>query len=131
MQTNCICLAVWPVARIATVAAHAALGHDGCDDASRTQREGVMNRKPTRGFAVMAPERQRELASSAGALPRTSATAHEFTSDEAREAGRKNGVAVGRIASTWPRSVAQVPSDAGRRNTSGTPGRCVSSTPAP
>ena len=53
-----------------------------------------MNRKPTRGFAVMAPERQRELASLGGRTAHERRTAHEFTSDEAREAGRKGGVAV-------------------------------------
>ena len=53
-----------------------------------------MNRKPTRGFAGMAPERQRELASLGGRTAHERRTAHEFTSDEAREAGRKGGAAV-------------------------------------
>lgn len=51
-----------------------------------------MTSKPARGFAGMSPERQREIASLGGRIARR--IAHEFTSDEAREAGRKGGAAV-------------------------------------
>lgn len=46
-----------------------------------------------RGFASMSPQRQREIASLGGQAAHRSGRAHEFTSDEAREAGRKGGLA--------------------------------------
>lgn len=46
-----------------------------------------------RGFAGMDPERQREIASEGGRAAHQSGNAHEFTSEEAREAGRKGGQA--------------------------------------
>jgi uncharacterized protein len=46
-----------------------------------------------RGFAAMSPERQREIASLGGRTAHQKGTAHEFTPDEAREAGRKGGLA--------------------------------------
>jgi general stress protein YciG len=47
-----------------------------------------------RGFAAMDPERLREIASNGGRAAHEQGTAHEFNSDEAREAGRKGGQAV-------------------------------------
>jgi uncharacterized protein len=44
-----------------------------------------------RGFASMDPEKQREIASKGGHAAHAKGTAHEFTSEEAREAGRKGG----------------------------------------
>jgi general stress protein YciG len=44
-----------------------------------------------RGFAAMDDEKQREIASKGGKAAHEKGTAHEFTSDEAREAGRKGG----------------------------------------
>lgn len=49
-----------------------------------------------RGFAAMDPERQREIASKGGRAAHQKGTAHEWSADEAREAGRKGGVAVSR-----------------------------------
>jgi general stress protein YciG len=49
-----------------------------------------------RGFASMDPSRQREIASKGGRAAHAKGTAHEFTSDEARVAGRKGGEAVSR-----------------------------------
>ena len=49
-----------------------------------------------RGFASMDPQRQREIASKGGRAAHAKGTAHEFTSDEARNAGRKGGEAVSR-----------------------------------
>ena len=48
-----------------------------------------------RGFASMDPEKQREIASEGGRAAHESGNAHEFTSEEAREAGRKGGQASG------------------------------------
>src|ERR671912_1547752 len=50
-------------------------------------------RKERRGFASMSPEKQREIASKGGRAAHQKGTAHEWTSDEAREAGRKGGMA--------------------------------------
>lgn len=44
-----------------------------------------------RGFAAMDEEKQREIASKGGKAAHEKGTAHEFTSEEAREAGRKGG----------------------------------------
>ncbi len=49
--------------------------------------------KSNRGFASMDPQRQREIASEGGRAAHEKGTAHEFTSEEAREAGRKGGQA--------------------------------------
>lgn len=44
-----------------------------------------------RGFAAMDPDRVREIASQGGKAAHRCGRAHEFTSEEAREAGRKGG----------------------------------------
>ena len=49
-----------------------------------------------RGFASMDPSKQREIASKGGRAAHSKGTAHEFTTDEARVAGRKGGEAVSR-----------------------------------
>src|SRR5437763_14557121 len=49
-----------------------------------------------RGFASMDSSKQREIASKGGRAAHAKGTAHEFTSDEARVAGRKGGEAVSR-----------------------------------
>ena len=46
-----------------------------------------------RGFASMDEDKQREIASKGGKAAHEKGTAHEFTSAEAREAGRKGGEA--------------------------------------
>lgn len=46
-----------------------------------------------RGFASMDVSRQREIASKGGRAAHKKGTAHEFTPDEARAAGRKGGQA--------------------------------------
>ena len=49
-----------------------------------------------RGFASMDAAKQKEIASKGGRAAHSKGTAHEFTSDEARIAGRKGGEAVSR-----------------------------------
>ncbi len=49
-----------------------------------------------RGFASMDAAKQREIASKGGKAAHAKGTAHEFTPEEAREAGRKGGEAVSR-----------------------------------
>jgi uncharacterized protein len=47
-----------------------------------------------RGFASMDEEKQREIASKGGKTAHEEGKAHEFTPEEAREAGRKGGETV-------------------------------------
>lgn len=47
-----------------------------------------------RGFAAMDPAKQKEIASKGGRAAHAKGTAHEFSADEARAAGRKGGEAV-------------------------------------
>jgi len=49
--------------------------------------------KEDRGFASMDRAKQREIASKGGKAAHQKGTAHEWTSEEAREAGRKGGMA--------------------------------------
>ena len=55
----------------------------------RMEEQMAARRKSVRGFAAMDPQRQREIASLGGRAAHQSGHAHEFTSDEARAAGRK------------------------------------------
>ena len=48
-------------------------------------------RKERRGFASMSADKQREIASKGGRAAHEKGTAHEWTPDEARNAGRKGG----------------------------------------
>ena len=50
----------------------------------------------TRGFASMDPAQQREIASQGGRASHEKGTGHEWNTQEAREAGRKGGLARGR-----------------------------------
>jgi hypothetical protein len=54
------------------------------------------NGKSRRGFASMDATRQREIASKGGRAAHAKGTAHEWSSDEARVAGRKGGEVVSR-----------------------------------
>jgi general stress protein YciG len=58
-----------------------------------SNNQGNPSGKSNRGFASMDPQRQREIASEGGRAAHEKGTAHEFTSEEAREAGRKGGQA--------------------------------------
>ncbi len=44
-----------------------------------------------RGFASMDPDKQREIARRGGRAAHEKGSAHEFSADEARDAGRKGG----------------------------------------
>jgi len=61
------------------------------DSATPTPENGTTPAKPRslRGFAAMDPQRQREIASLGGRAAHQSGHAHEFTTEEARAAGRK------------------------------------------
>ena len=49
--------------------------------------------KRKRGFASMDPDRQRQIASKGGRAAHERGTAHEWSGEEAKEAGRKGGAA--------------------------------------
>lgn len=51
-------------------------------------------RKSNRGFAAMSPERQKAIASEGGRAAHRQGVAHEWSKDEARQAGRKGGQTV-------------------------------------
>lgn len=57
---------------------------------SRTQRSS------NRGFAAMDPEKQKQIASEGGRAAHKQGVAHEWSSEEARAAGRKGGQIVSR-----------------------------------
>ena len=57
-----------------------------------------------RGFASMDSQKQREIASKGGKAAHEKGTAHQFTPEEAREAGRKGGEARGRSKRSAGRS---------------------------
>lgn len=57
-----------------------------------TKPDTTKPRRP-RGFAAMDPKKVSEIASKGGKAAHAAGTAHQFTSDEARTAGRKGGVA--------------------------------------
>ena len=52
--------------------------------------------KSNRGFASMDLSKQREIASKGGKAAHAQGRAHEFTADEARNAGKKGGEVVSR-----------------------------------
>lgn len=53
-----------------------------------------MSDTSNRGFASMDEDKQREIASKGGHAAHEKGTAHEFTPEEAREAGKKGGETV-------------------------------------
>src|SRR5439155_11106305 len=55
-------------------------------------RSTDMAEKSRRGFAAMDPAKQREIASKGGKAAHEKGRAHEFTPEQAREAGRKGGL---------------------------------------
>jgi general stress protein YciG len=59
-------------------------------------QNGGSRTRSNRGFASMDRDKQREIASKGGRAAHAKGTAHEFDSGEAREAGRKGGMAVSR-----------------------------------
>lgn len=85
------------------------------------QDEGVgrETKKSTRGFAAMDPQRQRDIASEGGRAAHEQGKAHKFTPEEAREAGRKGGMASG--AARASRSKARAAAQAGENNNSSHP----------
>jgi general stress protein YciG len=63
------------------------------DGGMEARSAGTVSRKTPRGFAAMDPQAQRAIAAKGGRAAHQKGTAHEFTSEEARIAGRKGGEA--------------------------------------
>jgi general stress protein YciG len=58
-------------------------------DSTPQKQDGGAPKRSLRGFAAMDPQRQREIASLGGRAAHQSGHAHEFTTEEARAAGKK------------------------------------------
>jgi general stress protein YciG len=71
-------------------------------------RPSKLPRPKPRGFAAMDPARVREISRAGGRAAHAAGTAHEFTSEEARVAGRKGGRA-SRSSRTEPAAVPVAP----------------------
>ena len=65
-------------------------GYDGRNEQQESSGSGN-GRKSNRGFAAMSPERQKQIASEGGRAAHKLGVAHEWSSDEARKAGKKGG----------------------------------------
>ena len=72
--------------------------------------------KEDRGFASMDRSKQRDIASKGGKAAHQKGTAHEWTSEEAREAGRKGGMASHRRKQEQQQSPGSAGEDAGGGN---------------
>ena len=62
-------------------------------------------KKSIRGFAAMDAEKQKEIARKGGRAAHEQGVAHEWSSQEARDAGKKGGQARGRQNQTSEQSV--------------------------
>jgi general stress protein YciG len=58
-----------------------------------SDQDPILSIKRKRGFATMDPDMVRELARRGGVAAHRAGTAHEFSREEARAAGRKGGLA--------------------------------------
>ena len=84
-------------------------GDESSDDPkNETSSETPKARRP-RGFAAMDRTKVSEIASKGGKAAHAAGTAHQFTSDEARAAGKKGGVAPHVRRGRGPRQSATMP----------------------
>ncbi len=74
---------------------------------------------PKRGFAALPAEKQRAIARQGGQTAHARGVAHEFTREEAREAGRKGG----RVVSQDRRHMATIGRKGGLHSRKGRQGR--------
>ena len=68
--------------------------NDNAEGGQDKAPESKSARRSERGFAAMDAEKQRQIASKGGRAAHEKGTAHEFTPDEARNAGKKGGEVV-------------------------------------
>lgn len=78
------------------------------ETAERPVAQPQKTRRP-RGFAAMDRSKVSEIASKGGKAAHAAGTAHQFTSEEARAAGKKGGVAPHVRRGRGPRQSATVP----------------------
>lgn len=69
------------------------LTNEGDTEVTTTETAETVTAKKPRGFASISPERRREISSKGGKAAHAVGKAHRFTTEEAREAGKKGGVA--------------------------------------
>ena len=67
-----------------------------------TEMNSQNQKKSVRGFAAMDAEKQREIARKGGRAAHEQGVAHEWSSQEAREAGKKGGQSRGRRKDDGP-----------------------------
>jgi uncharacterized protein len=79
---------------IANETGRSASGSRGSSADEGMSSSAAGTRRSNRGFASMDRSKQKEIASKGGKAAHAKGTAHEFDSGEAREAGRKGGLAV-------------------------------------
>jgi general stress protein YciG len=60
---------------------------------AQTATAETPRKKQRRGFAAMDPNKQKEIASKGGKASHEKGTGHEWSSESARDAGRKGGLA--------------------------------------
>jgi uncharacterized protein len=70
--------------------------------------EDIVITKRPRGFAAMDPVKHKELARRGGVAAHRAGTAHEFNSEEARNAGRKGGQATQSKRNSPPESQREI-----------------------
>jgi uncharacterized protein len=87
---------------------------------NRNQNNQRRDEPRGRGFAGMDPQQQREIASEGGRAAHASGHAHEFTSEEARAAGRKGGEARSQSRNSGSGMSARGSGQGGARTSSGT-----------
>ncbi|MEZ4392543.1 MAG: KGG domain-containing protein [Polyangiales bacterium] len=66
---------------------------DASSQAVEKPTSGAAPKKRRRGFAAMDPQKQREIASKGGRASHEKGTGHQWSSETARAAGRKGGLA--------------------------------------
>lgn len=76
-----------------TAATSASEEREVSENTGRATPAGEPRPRRPRGFAAMDRSKVSEIASKGGKAAHAAGTAHQFTSDEARAAGRKGGVA--------------------------------------
>ena len=76
--------------------------HPAAADQEKDLAPEVPRKKARRGFAAMSAEKQKEIASLGGKAAHAKGTAHEFSPEEAREAGRKGGQAAQKARQATP-----------------------------
>ena len=82
---------------------HPTAGQEHTSQGEHSEEKSVEpppRKKARRGFAAMSADKQREIASLGGKAAHAKGTAHEFSPEEAREAGRKGGQAAQKARQT-------------------------------